>query len=165
MGEQVPDRETILSSIAVDVNRMRESGRYSYVNARMDVKGAGVVLVYTVVAKHRLRAITIGGAEKMPNSKVRKKLELQIGDFADDVTFELASVRIKEAYREFWYPDAKINWSSEFNPELGVVDVAYQIDEGRKTGVSKIEFDGNELIDDKKLQKVMQQKQKSWFAP
>ena len=45
VGEQVSDRDTILSSIAVDVNRMRESGRYSYVNARMDVDPDGVVLV------------------------------------------------------------------------------------------------------------------------
>ncbi|RLA42668.1 MAG: hypothetical protein DRQ97_13690, partial [Gammaproteobacteria bacterium] len=44
VGEQVTDREIILSSIAVDVNRMRESGRYSYVNARMDVEADGVTL-------------------------------------------------------------------------------------------------------------------------
>jgi len=165
VGEQVPDRETILSSIAVDVNRMRESGRYSYVNARMDVEGDGVVLIYTVAAKHRLRSISIQGADKMSNSKVRQKLELQIGDFSDDSTFERAAVRIKEAYRDFWYPDTKVTWSSKSNSELGTVDVAYRIEEGRKQGIKQIEFVGNDLIDDKKLRKVMQQKQKSWFAP
>ena len=165
VGEQVPDRETILSSIAVDVNRMRESDRYSYVNARMDVKGNGVVLVYTVVAKHRLRSITVSGADKMSNRKVRKKLDLQIGQFADDSTFERATVNIKEAYRDFWYPDTKISWDSKANPELGVVDVTYRIEEGRKLAIKKIKFEGNDLIEDKKLRKVMQQKQKSWFVP
>lgn len=164
VGEQVPDRETILSSIAVDVNRMRESGRYSFVNARMDVEGEGVVLVYTVSSKHRLRRIEISGADHMRNGKVRKKSELEIGQFADDATFELAAAKIKEAYRDHWYPDAKVEWTKKTNDELGTVDVTYRIDTGRKLGIKDIEFEGNDLVEDKKLLKVMQQKQKNWLS-
>ncbi|MCF7817339.1 MAG: outer membrane protein assembly factor BamA [Kiritimatiellales bacterium] len=162
VGEQVTDRETILSSIAIDVNRMRESGRYSYVNSRMDVESDGVVLVYTVVTKNKLRRIEIVGADKMSNRKVRKKSELEIGQFADDSTFAQASAKIKEAYRDFWYPDTKITWTSETDDALGTVDVSFRIEEGKKLGINKIVFEGNEFIDDKKLRKVMQQKQK-WF--
>jgi outer membrane protein insertion porin family len=162
VGEQVPDRETILSSIAVDVNRMRESGRYSYINARMDVDPDGVVLVYTVVAKHKLRRIVVSGARKMRNKKVRKKSELVIGQFADDSSFAQAAAKIREAYRDFWYPDATVKWTTQDNAELGVVDVSFEIKEGRKLGIKKIIFEGNDLIDDKTLRKVMQQKQK-WF--
>ncbi len=164
VGEQVPDRETILSSIAVDVNRMRESGRYSFVNARMDVEGEGVVLVYTVSSKHRLRRIEISGADHMRNGKVRKKSELEIGQFADDATFELAAAKIKEAYRDHWYPDAKVEWTKKTNDELGTVDVTYRIDTGRKLGIKDIEFEGNDLVEDKKLLKVMQQKKKNWLS-
>lgn len=162
VGEQVSDREIILSSIAVDVNRMRESGRFSYVNARMDVESDGVVLVYTVVTKHKLRRIEIVGAGKMNNRKVRKKSELEIGQFADDAAFAQAAAKIKEAYRDFWYPDAKIAWTSKTDDDLGTVDVSFRVTEGDKLGIKKIVFEGNEFMDDKKLRKVMQQKQK-WF--
>ncbi len=164
VGEQVPDRQTILSSIAVDVNRMRESGRYSYVNARMEVEGDGVVLIYTVVSKHRLRRLEISGANKMSNRKVRKKSELSLGAFSDDSTFEQAAKKIKEAYRDHWYPDAEVTWTSKTNDELGTVDVKFQIKEGRKLGIKHIEFDGNDLIDDKKLRKIIQQKKKNWIS-
>ena len=160
VGEQVPDRETILSSIAVDVSRMRESGRYSYVNARMDVEPDGVVLVYTVEAKHRLRRIEVVGAQKMANRKVRTKSELQIAQFVDESSFAQAAVKIKEAYRDHWYPDATVEWESSINKELGTIDVVFTIKEGRKLGIKKIEFEGNEQIDDKTLRKVIQQKQK-----
>jgi outer membrane protein insertion porin family len=160
VGEQVSDRDVILSSIAVDVNRMRESGRFSYVNARMDVESGGVVLVYTVVNKHKLRRIEIIGAKDMSNRKVNKKSELQIGQFADDATFAQATSKIKEAYRDFWYPDAQITWTSKTDDELGTVDVTFRVKEGDKLGIKKIVFEGNEFIDDKKLRKVMQQKQK-----
>jgi outer membrane protein insertion porin family len=163
VGEQVPDRQTILSSIAIDVNRMRESGRYSYVNARMDIEGDGVVLVYTVVAKHRLRRIEIVGGEKR-GSKIRKKSELEIGQFADDSTFEQAAAKIKEAYRDYWYPDTEVEWTSKTNDELGTVDVTFRVDCGKKLAVKKILFEGNDLIDDKKLKKIIQQKQKNWIS-
>ena len=164
VGEQVPDRETILSSIAIDVNRMRESGRFSYVDARMDVTGDGVVLVYTVVAKHRLRRIEIHGAKKMSNRKVLRKSELAIGQFADDSTFELAAAKIKEAYSDFWYPDTQVEWTAETNEKLGTVDVTYRIQEGRKLGIKHIVFEGNDLIDGDKLKRVIQQKEKRWYS-
>lgn len=161
VGEQVPDRETILSSIAVDVNRMRESGRYSYVNARMDVEpNGGVVLVYTVVSKMKLRRLEIIGSDKMNHRRVRRKSELQLGQFADEAVFAEAAAKIKEAYKEHWYPDAQITWSSTVIEELGTVDVAFKIDEGKKLGIKHIEFEGNTFFEEKKLRKVMQQKQK-----
>ena len=164
VGEQVPDRETILSSIAIDVSRMRESGRFSYVDARMDVTADGVVLVYTVVVKQRLRRIEILGAKKMRNRKVQRKSELSIGQFADDSTFEQAASKIKEAYSESWYPDARVAWTAETNEKLGIVDVTYTIEEGRKLGIKHIVFEGNDLIDDDKLKKNIQQKEKRWYS-
>jgi len=190
VGEQVTDQETIRSAIAVDVNRMRESGRYSYVNARMDVEADGVTLVYTVAARYKLRRVEIAGAKKMSNKKVRTKSELTIGQFADDSAFARAATKIKEAYRDFWYPDAKIEWTIRTDDRLGTVDVAFQIEEGRKLGIKKIVFEGDNNIEDKgfarwvfdaltpsllerkdfdvvpakALRAQMQQKQKKWHS-
>jgi outer membrane protein insertion porin family len=163
VGEQVSDQQTILSAIAVDVNRMRESGRFSYVNARMDVEGDGVVLVYTVQAKHRLRRIEIIGGKKS-GRKIRKKSELEIGQFADDSAFEQAAVKIKESYRDYWYPEVEVTWEAKTNDELGTVDVTFRVDEGPKMGIKYIEFEGNDLVEDKQLRKLMQQKKKNWIS-
>ncbi len=151
VGEQVDDFETISSAIAVDVNRMRESGRYSFVKARMDVEADGVVLVYTVTAKHKLRRIEVVGAKKMTNKKVRMKSELTLGQFADDAAFAQAAAKIKEGYRNFWYPDTKVEWTARTDERLGIVDVFFQIEEGRKLAIKKIVFKGDNKIEDKSL--------------
>lgn len=164
VGEQVPGREVILDSIAVDVSRMRESGRFSYVDARMDVEEDGVVLVYTVVAKNKLRRIVIEGADNMRNRKVRQKSELEIGQFADNATFAQAAERIKQSYRDFWYPDTDVDWSQSVNEELGVVDVVFKIKEGRKLGIKHIDFVGNNSVEAKTLRKLMQQKKRGVFS-
>ena len=163
IGEEVSDSATILSAIAVDVDRMRESGRFSYVDARMDLDGEEVVLIYTVVAKHKLRRLEIIGGTQS-GSKARTKSQLEIGQFADDATFEQAAARIRESYRDFWFPDVAVEWTSQVDDELGVVDVTFRIDEGRKMGIKKIEFEGNDLIDDDKLRKLIQQKQKGLLS-
>ncbi len=149
VGEQVSSLEQIASSIAVDVTRMRESGRFSYVNARMDVDPDGVVLVYTVVAKYKLRRIEVVGAEKMRNRKVRKKSELVIGQFADASAFTRSAAKIKEAYRDFWYPDTEVEWESQINAELGTVGVLFRIKEGGKLKIRNIVFEGDNQIVDK----------------
>lgn len=164
VGEQVTDQNAIRSAIAVDVNRMRESGRYSYVNARMEVEPDGIVLVYTVTARHKLRRIEISGASKMQNKKVRKKSELAIGQFADEADFSQAATKIKEAYRDFWYPDAQVDWSVRTDEQLGTVDVAFRIDEGRKLKIKKVLFEGNDIVEAKTLRKIVQQKQKKWHS-
>jgi outer membrane protein insertion porin family len=164
IGEQVTNREAIRNAIATDVNRMRESGRFSYVGARMDDAGDGVILIYTVAAKHKLRRIEIVGAKKMRNRKVRKKSELEIGQFADDSSFAQAAAKIKEAYRDFWYPNAQIKWDSKINSELSTVDVLFHIKEGQKLAIKEIVFNGNDIVEDKTLRKVMRQKQKKWYS-
>jgi outer membrane protein insertion porin family len=162
VGEEVTDTDYIVSAIAIDVRRMRESGRYSYVDASMDVEPDGVILVYTVVSKFKLRRMEIAGAENMRNKKIRKKSELTLGQFADDSTFSQAAAKIEAAYRNAWYPDAEVEWASRTDEQVGTVDVTFSIDEGRKLGIKKLVFEGNDSMDDKALRKVIQQKQK-WF--
>ncbi len=164
VGQQVPDRQTILDSIANDVNRMRDSGRYSYVKAHMEVENDGVVLVYTVTAKLRLKRVEIRGADRMSNRKVLQKAELEVGQFADDSTFEAAATKIKEAYSDYWYPDAHVEWMSTANEELGTIDVVFSLDEGRKLGIKELVFEGNDIVDDGRLKRLVEQKEKTWHS-
>lgn len=61
VGQEVTERSMIQDTIASDVDRMRESGRFAYVQAHMEIEPDGVVLVYTVAAKQRIRRIEING--------------------------------------------------------------------------------------------------------
>jgi outer membrane protein insertion porin family len=164
VGQEVPGKEEIRNAIAIDVERMRESGRYSFVNAFMQVEPDGIVLVYTVVSKKKLRRIEILGADKMRNRKVRKKSGLELGQFADDTTFAIAAEKIKEAYRDFWYPYTEVKWDMQTDEKLGTVDVTYHIKEGEKLAIKHVVFEGNDSIEAKVLKKVIQQKQKKWYS-
>ena len=94
-GDKAPERGMLIDIIRQDVDRMRDSGRFSYVDAQLLLEETGLVVLYEVEQKHRLRQIEIRGSDKLGNKKVREKSELVIGSLVDDVDFELATAKIR----------------------------------------------------------------------
>ena len=164
VGEEITDQDAVRTAISEDVSRMRDSGRYSFVKAYMKVEEDGIVLVYSVTAKHRLQRIEIRGAANMGNRKVLDKSELEVGQFADDSTFEQAASKIKTSYSDFWYPDTRVSWESSIDETVGTVDVIFTVNEGRKLAVKEIAFEGNTFADADRLQRLLQQKKKKWHS-
>lgn len=162
-GDVAPERSALIEAIRVDVDRMRDSGHFSYVDAQLLMEPSGLVVMYEVEPKQRLRRIEIRGADKLGNKKVREKCELELGSLVDDADFEQAVAKVRAAYRDFWYPDVGVSWSAEVDRELGAVDLLMEIDEGVKVGIKRIEFVGNHTISADDLRKVMMQKQKGWL--
>ena len=164
VGDSAPSQKELISTIRQDVNQMRDSGKYSFVDAQLIINESGLVILYQVEQKNRLRQIEIRGSNKLGNKKVREKSELKIGALVDDVDFEMAIDKIEEAYQNFWYPNVKILWSANIDRELGVVDLIIEVNEGVKTGIKKIRFVGNHTFEDSYLKRVIRQKQKSWLS-
>ena len=110
VGDSAPSQKELINTIRQDVNQMRDSGKYSFVDAKLIINESGLVILYEVEQKNRLRQIEIRGSNKLGNKKVREKSELKIGALVDDVDFEMAIDKIEEAYQNFWYPNVKIEW-------------------------------------------------------
>ena len=126
VGDQAPEQGVLIDIIRQDVDRMRDSGRFSYVDAQLLLEERGLVVLYEVEQKHRLRQIEIRGSDKLGNKRVREKSELVIGGLVDDVDFGVTTTKIRGAYRDFWYPHVGISWMANVNRELGViVDCCY----------------------------------------
>ena len=164
VGDSAPSQKELISTIRQDVNQMRDSGKYSFVDAQLIINELGLVILYQVEQKNRLRQIEIRGSNKLGNKKVREKSELKIGALVDDVDFEMAIDKIEEAYQNFWYPNVNISWSANIDRELGVVDLIIEVNEGVKTGIKEIRFVGNHTFQDSYLKRVIRQKQKSWLS-
>jgi outer membrane protein insertion porin family len=164
VGDEVIDRKALVEAMALDVGSMRDSGRYSYVDASIQLEDDGVVLIYEVEAKQRLRRIEIRGAVELGSKRVREKSELVLGALVDDSDFEAAVTKIKTAYQEFWYPNVAIEWTAVVDSDLGIVDLLIEIVEEQKIGIRKIRFSGNHLVESDKLRQLLTQKEKSFFS-
>ena len=86
---------------------------------------------------------------------MQEKSELILGSLVDDVDFENAVKKIKNAYKEYWYPYAEASWKSKSNSKLGIVDLSISVNEGKKVSVKEVDFKGNFLIETADLKKIV----------
>ena len=78
VGDKAPERGLLIDIIRQDVDRMRDSGRFSYVDAQLLLEETGLVVLYEVEQKHRLQQIEIRGSDKLGNKKVQKNQSLSL---------------------------------------------------------------------------------------
>ena len=107
VGDKITDKDLLVSTISDDTDLIIKSGKFSFVKSNLIEEMDGFIIVYQIKPKFRLRQIEIIGSDKISNKKIKEKSELILGSLVDDVDFENAVEKIKNAYKEYWYPYAE----------------------------------------------------------
>ena len=163
VGQEL-DRPALTS----DLRQLQKSKAFSYAEVRVEDAASlqgGVVLVYRVSGRPKIRRLAIDGADWAGNKKIREWLDIQAGDRADNALLGERSQTVREKYRKEFYPNAKVSW--KFTPVEGqpeFADVAITVTEGKRAIVRKILFEGNAHVSRRDLLEVMTQKQSSWLS-
>lgn len=153
-------------ALSDDIRALQKSGAYSYAEVRLDrAADDGVILVFLVKGKPRIRTLTVTGADYIGNKKVKNLMEIGSGDRADEATLGQKSQKVRDHYRKEYFPDAKLAWTfrpAAEDPDLADVDIT--VTEGKRAVVRKIRFVGNKHVSARELRKVMTQKQANWLS-
>ncbi len=150
------------AGIARDVKNLQKSGRFSYVESRVEQAPGGYNLVFYVTPKPRLRKLEVEGAEALGNRKVRELLELGPGDIADDATLAAHAVKVYDKYNKKYYPEPRLSWTITPVADQDVADVLITVKEGPYATVKEINFLGNEHLNARTLRAAMKQ-QREWL--
>ena len=164
VGDKIIDKDLLVSTISDDTDLIINSGKFSFVKSNLIEEMDGFIIVYQIKPKFRLRQIEIIGSDKISNKKIKEKSELILGSLVDDVDFENAVKKIKNAYKEYWYPYAEASWKSKSNSKLGIVDLSISINEGKKVSIKEVDFKGNFLIETADLKKIVTQKESGFLS-
>ena len=186
-GQEVESEAELNAAVAHDVDNLRRSERFSYVRAVVEQEGGKFTLVYKVASRSRLRQITITGADGIGNRKIKKELELELGEYVDEALVGEKARKVEAYCRKSKYPDATVAWELKPDRETGTADLTLKVSEGEKLRVKSIRFEGELLTSDsfwrrlvpnifpskktasryepRDLRKVMQQKKTWWITP
>ncbi len=143
-----------------DAKRIAElSGvEYSYYNtATVDDK---IQLTFVVVEKNIVRSIVLVGNRKYKAEKLRKKLDLKVGEYFDPILAESGRVALTEFYHKKGFAFVQVALDAE---QLSYGKLIYTIDEGPRAKVESVKFSGNSAIETKALGKAVKTKKKKWF--
>jgi outer membrane protein assembly complex protein YaeT len=105
--------------------------------------------------RYQVRSVALDGVERFSRSLMQKQMELSPG-----VSYTAESVRrdvelISDTYGEVGYIQTSVKPVIDFTEEPGLVDVTFQVDEGRPVTIGEIRIEGNRLTQDKVIRREL----------
>lgn len=149
-------------AIARDIRRLYELGYFSIIKADAAESGDGVAITYIIEEKRRIDEIKIVGNKKIRDRNIRAVLSWREGDAFVAEGYDEERDAILNLYQSKGYPNAHVDIVVE---ETGPsrVRLTYDIEEGRKARIHRIEFAGNEALSDRQLKKAIKTRRSWWF--
>lgn len=128
--------------------------RFRNITLKGDIIGNELINLYIIVdEKKPLKDITFIGNKNLPETEIRKKINLEIPAI-DAEELKVIGEQIKKLYYEKGFQNVTIS------PEL-IIDTdnkaiaKFTIDEGKKSRIRRIMFKGNNHISDKELRDIL----------
>jgi outer membrane protein insertion porin family len=138
------------AQVAKDIDEIHKLGFFRDVKASRELTDAGAAVVFEVEENPLVRQISIAGNENIDSDKIREALTLATGSTLDYPLLFENRRRIEGLYRAQGYYLAKVKFEIEPLGE-SAVGIHFDVNEGQKQKLRKIEFTGNEHFDDAKL--------------
>jgi len=145
---------------AEDAKRIAELGGVEYSYYSTAVVDGKIRLTFVVVERNIIRSIDFAGNRKVKSGKLRKKVDLKVGNWLDVVSAQSGREKLIEFYRRKGFAFAEVSLDGD---KLREGKLIYTIDEGPRVKIDSIKFSGNSAIKTKSLKKVVKVKAKKWF--
>ena len=146
------------NAIDKSITNLMETGAIDDVKVFLDpdlTTDSEVALVFKVRTKSRIGKIIFEGNEKISNGKLEKSIETSVGELFDEAEIKADQGSLQELYLEKGFWNSQIDAQIVRDEGKRSVTVVFNIIENEKRKISKIIFEGNKNIPEKKLLKAM----------
>ena len=143
----------------VGLKTLMNTGLFSDASLQME---AGGVLLITIKENPIVNRVILDGNKRLKDDKISKEIQLKAREVFTRAKVQADVERMIELYRRSGRFAATI--TPKVTPlDQNRVDVIYDIDEGPRTGVAKINFIGNKVFTDSQLRGVMLTSESHWW--
>ena len=125
---------------------------------------AGNRLVVTVIENPVINRVAFEGNKKLKDDQLFSEVQSKTRGTLARPTVQADAQRIVDIYRRNGRFDVRVEPKIIELPN-NRVDLVFEINEGEKTGIRKIEFIGNKAYGDQRLKDEIKTSETTWFAP
>ena len=150
------------SQASEDIRSIFNLGFFDDVQLKVDDFEGGVKLTFMVVERPFVRDVEFVGGSRLGASELQEKIDLKLGSVYNPVEVQRAIEKLREAYEDEGYFEAKISPEVEKFSD-GDVKLIFTVNEGRRITIYKIVFNGNKGLKDKQIKDVMATKERQYF--
>ena len=151
------------ATVASDVREIYGLGFFRNVRVLTEQTPKGRVLTFDVEENPVVRQVTITGNENIDSEKIRDTLTLTTGSTLDYPLLFENGERVEALYRADGYYLARVSHKIE---ELSgdAVSIDFEVNEGEKLPLDRIEFEGNEHFSQEDLEDSLKTKSRRWYS-
>ncbi len=150
-----------LEAIDRDLRSIFAMGRFSDVKAEVVERDGIKILTYHLEERPLIRDIQYQGNKELKLDKLKPLVTLRVPDIYNPGAVDKSLAALRKAYAEEGFYAAQISPKVVINDD-NEATLTFEIKEGEKVLIGTIRFDGNRVISDRELKKVMATKEK-WF--
>jgi len=148
--------------IREDIKAIYRLGYFRDVQVDVSETTEGVILTFAVIEKPSVEDVVISGNLKVDREDIEEVIEVKRDSVLDMGKVRSSVKEIKKLYTSKGYYGSEVEYRVELIKGNKAV-VYFDIAEGVKGYIKKIEFVGNKAFGARKLKRVMQTKEKGWF--
>ncbi|MFT5622450.1 MAG: outer membrane protein insertion porin family [Bacteroidia bacterium] len=141
------------------------TGHFEFVEVNVeDSENGSVNVIFEVIPKYTIERITYSGNQKYKEGRLSSEGELQAGVPLDEYQVSEAADKIEAYYVKKGYPDVTVDYRIQRDGDTGFAVVLFDIDEGSNVKIKGLLIEGNSVIKDKELAKVLETQQTDWLS-
>lgn len=168
--EAILARLQIREGAAFDQNLVDRSIRslyatrlFDFIEARTeDLPGGQLRVVFTVQARYRVGGVEIEGNKEISNRRLRREMEIRVGQSLDERRIRRDADKVLELYREKGFTEARVDYRIDRDRDKAQGVVTFVVNEGLKLKIEDVRFVGNTAFKARKLRAEMETR-KRWF--
>lgn len=146
-----------------DLRAIFAMGYFTDVTIQTESGPKGSIITFNVVEKPSIGRISFKGNKKVKSDDLSKEAGIKLYSIFNPAETKQSVGRLKDFYRQKGYYNVEIKEKAEDLPGNEVA-LIYDIEEGQKFQIKKIEFAGNTAFSDRELKKAMETSEKGLFS-
>lgn len=135
--------------LAEDARRLLRTGKFVDVQTRLHFENGQLIVTFSVRERSVIASIDFVGNKKYSDRRLRKKIDLDVGEPMNRFAVQQAGDAIAQTYKDAGYADVQV--LIDENLLRAEQRLVFNIEEGSRVRVKKIKFEGNEAFADKLL--------------
>ena len=147
-----------------DIRVLGESGLVDNVIFSTEPSAGGIRLIGEVTTRMATVGLGFQGNTVFSDNKLRKECGLGSLGSLTDQQIVAAKRKIQEFYRVDGYPDVQIDHFFRPTQREGYQDLIFSIQEGLHSEIKRVDFQGNRVLSDAELRRVIKTKRKGLFS-
>ena len=150
-----------IKDISDELKAVYGMGYFDDVRVDAETVSGGKIIIFMVKEKPTVRSILVeGNSWVYDDEEIKEVLTVRKGSILNINVLQSDMRRIEELYKEKNFYNVKVKFNV-YPKKDNQADIEYEIDEGKKFHVEKIDFIGNEAYSDGKLKRMMETSEES----